>query len=129
MICTVLKQGSNICQVMQQNERIKCLGLFKHRVPKLLNLKNLTMMPNIKEISLFSILHLSFRYCYSRSFIAYLSRSLSSCTGMHSSFTTPISVWSPYTFINVLASNHAIKLVNTSTSTCHSTLDRWTIGN
>ena len=40
-----------------------------------------------------------------------------------------VSEWSPCTFINVLASNHVIKLVNTGTSTCHSTLDRWTIGN
>ena len=38
-------------------------------------------------------------------------------------------VESIYTFINVLASNYAIKLVNTGNSTCHSTLDRWTIGN
>ena len=32
------------------------------------------------------------------------------------SFTTSVSEWSPYTFISVLASNHAIKLVNTGTS-------------
>ena len=35
-----------------------------------------------------------------------------------------VSEWSPYTCIIVLASNHAIKLVNTGTRTCHSTLDR-----
>ena len=31
---------------------------------------------------------------------------------------------SPCTFINVLASNYVMKLVNTGTSTCQSTLDR-----
>ena len=35
-----------------------------------------------------------------------------------------VSEWSPCTFINMLASNHIMKLVNTITSTCHSTLDR-----
>ena len=42
-------------------------------------------------------------------------------------FMSFVSEWSPYafiTFINVPATNHAIKLVNTGTSTCHSTLDR-----
>ena len=34
-----------------------------------------------------------------------------------------VSEWSLCTFIHVLASNHAIKLVNTGTSTCHSTLN------
>ena len=34
-----------------------------------------------------------------------------------------VSEWSPCTFMNLLASNHVIKLVNTGTSTCHSTLD------
>ena len=33
------RRGSNIYWVVQQNERNKHLGLFKHRVPKLLNLK------------------------------------------------------------------------------------------
>ena len=32
-----------------------------------------------------------------------------------------VSEWSPCTFINVLASNQVIKLINTGTSTCHST--------
>ena len=31
-----------------------------------------------------------------------------------------VSEWIPCTFINVLASNHGIKLVNTCTSTCYS---------
>ena len=39
-----------------------------------------------------------------------------------------VSEWSSCTFINVLTPNHIIKLVNTGASTCHSTLDRWTIG-
>ena len=52
---SVLKLGSNtrrgsiICQVVQQNKRNKRLGPFKRRVPKLLNLINLKMLPNIKE--------------------------------------------------------------------------------
>ena len=40
-----------------------------------------------------------------------------------------VSEWRPCTCINVLASNHIIKLVNTDTRTCHSILDRLTIGN
>ena len=35
------RRGSNICWVVQQNQRNKCLGAFKCRVPKLLNLINL----------------------------------------------------------------------------------------
>ena len=52
---SVLKPGSNTCRgsnirgVVQQNERNKCLGLFKCRVPKLLTLINLKMVPNVKE--------------------------------------------------------------------------------
>ena len=34
-----------------------------------------------------------------------------------------VSEWSPCIFINVLASNHVIKLVNTGTSTYHSTVE------
>ena len=43
--------------------------------------------------------------------------------------TCYISEWSPCTCINVLASDHVIKLINTGNRTCHFTLDRWTIGN
>ena len=43
------RRGSNIHQVVQQNERNKRLGPFKHRVPKLLNLINLKIIPNNKE--------------------------------------------------------------------------------
>ena len=43
------RRGSNICRVVQQNERNKRLGPFKCQVPKLLNLINLKMVPNIKE--------------------------------------------------------------------------------
>ena len=46
---SVLKPGSNIRRVVQQNERNKRLGSFKRRVPKLLNLINLKMVPNVKE--------------------------------------------------------------------------------
>ena len=35
-------------------------------------------------------------------------------------------VESIYTFINVLANSHAIKLINTGADKCFSTLDRWT---
>ena len=42
-------RGSNICRVVQQNERNKCLGPFKFWVPTLLNLINLKMVPNVKE--------------------------------------------------------------------------------
>ena len=43
---SVLKPGSNIHWVVQQNERNKHLGPFKLQVPKLIKLK---MVPNIKE--------------------------------------------------------------------------------
>ena len=46
---SVLKRGSNTRWVVQQNERNKCLGPLKCRVPKLLNLINLKIVPNIKE--------------------------------------------------------------------------------
>ena len=80
------------------------------------------MVPNVKvKLFLISLLMFAspFGCCYSRSFIAYLSHSSSSRTGMHLRILLHKSVsGSPYTFINVLASNHAIKLVNTGTSTC-----------
>ena len=41
----------------------------------------------------------------------------------HDELACFFSEWCPYTFINVLASNHVIELVNTGTGTCHSTLD------
>ena len=52
---SVLKLGSNTCNgsnirwVVQQDERNKCMGPFKYRVPKLLNLINLKMVVNAKE--------------------------------------------------------------------------------
>ena len=42
------RRGSNIRRVEQQNERNKCLGSFKRRVSKLLNLINFQMVPNVK---------------------------------------------------------------------------------
>ena len=127
-------QGSNMYCEVQQNERNKCLGPFKRRVPKLLNLINLKMVPNVKENQL--ILDISLDVCISlwmllQSIVysVFIMLVIFWHRDALTSFTTPVSEWSPYTFINVLASNHAIKLVNTGTSTCHSTLDRWTIGN
>ena len=56
---SVLKPGSIIRRVVQQNERNKRMGPFKRRVPQLLNsrlnLINLKMVPNDKENYLFSI--------------------------------------------------------------------------
>ena len=45
---------------------------------------------------------------------------------LHSVLMHFASEWSPcsYTFINVLASNDAVKLISTSSGTCNSTLDR-----
>ena len=43
---------------------------------------------------------------------------------LEDALTRFVSEWSSCTFINVLASNHIIKLINTGTNTCHSTLDR-----
>ena len=128
-------RGSNICQVVQQNERNKCLGLFKRRVPKLLYLINLKKWcQTLRKISLFSISLLIFAFPFRMLlqlivysiFIAFV---IFPHQDALMSFTTPISEWSPYTFIKVLASNHTIKLINTGTSTCHSTLVRWTIEN
>ena len=54
-------RGSNVRLAVQQNERnnatIKTalsLGPFKHQVPKLLNVINLKMVPNISLFSIFS---------------------------------------------------------------------------
>ena len=43
------RSGSNICRVVQQNERNRRLGSFKCWVPKLLNLINLKIVLNHKE--------------------------------------------------------------------------------
>ena len=45
-----------------------------------------------------------------------------------------INEWSPYSFANMMASNHTIKLVSTGIGTCHSTYTlpwppRWTLEN
>ena len=99
---SVLKPGSNthrdsnICRVVQQHQRNKCLGPFKCRVQKLLNLINLKMMLNVKEISLFSIsllmfaspfrmLLLSIIYSVFITFVVFSHRDALT------SFTTPVS--------------------------------------
>ena len=125
-------RGSNICRVVQQNKWNKCLGPLKRRVPKLLNLMNIKMMSCIKDnklvlnISLDMCILLLDINCYSWSFTIYWPHLLSSSM---TELTRIVSDWCPYTFINMLASNHDIKLVNTGTGTCHSILDRWTLGN
>ena len=43
------RRGSNIRRIVQQNERNKHLGPFKHQVPKLLNLINLKKVLNVKQ--------------------------------------------------------------------------------
>ena len=43
------RRGSNIRRVAQQNKINKRLGPFKRRMPKLLNLINFKMVPNVKE--------------------------------------------------------------------------------
>ena len=109
-------RGSNILRVVQQNKinNYKCLGLFKRRVPTLLNLINIKMVPNL---SLFSISLLMFAsplwmllqliiYSVFTTFVVFAHRDV------FTSFTTLVSQWSLYTFINVLASNHTIKLIN-----------------
>ena len=42
----------------------------------------------------------------------------------HDTLLRFVREWSPYIFTNVLASNHAIKLVNIVTGSFHSNLDR-----
>ena len=121
-------RGSNICWVVQQNERNICLGPFKCRVPKLLNFISLKMVPNVKEIS-FSISLLMFASPFwmllqSIVYSIFITFVVFPQWDARTSFATPVSEWSPYTFINMLASNYAIKLLNTGTSTCHYTLDR-----
>ena len=49
------RRGSNICQVVQQNERNNRLGPFKRWVPKLLNLITLKLCQTLRKISLFLI--------------------------------------------------------------------------
>ena len=75
---SVLKPGSNTCRgsnihrVVQQNERNECLGPFKCWVPKLLNLINLKMVPNVKNNWL--ILDISVDVCISLSDVATVDR-------------------------------------------------------
>ena len=66
------RRGSNIRRVVQQNERNKCLGLFKRQVPKLLNLINLIMVPNINGNYL--IVDISLDVCISLPDIATVDR-------------------------------------------------------
>ena len=83
------------------------------------------MVPYIKKISLITISLLicdpPFRvllqlttYCAFIVFIVFMQNAL----------THFVSEWSLCTFVNMLASNDAIKLVNTVTSTCVSILDK-----
>ena len=66
------RRGSNICRIVQQNERNKCLGPFKCRVSKLLNLINLKMVPNDKENQF--ILDISLNVCISLLNVATVDR-------------------------------------------------------
>ena len=59
--CSYTRRGSNICQVVQQNEGNKCLGPFKCQVSKLFNLINVKMVPYIKENKL--IIDISLDMC------------------------------------------------------------------
>ena len=119
---SVLKQGSytrrssNICRVVQQNEENKCLGPFKCRVSKLFNLINVKMVLYIKENKL--IIDISLDMCILLSDIATVDRRSVFATCVVFQVMRLISERCPYTVINVLASNHAIKLVNNGTGTC-----------
>ena len=103
-----------VCQVVQQNKWIECLGLFKHWVLKLLNLINIRRCHTLRKISIFSNppwwVHPPFGYCYSRSFTAYLS--CDSCSLSSSMMHPYICQWlESMHFYNMLASNHTIKLI------------------
>ena len=111
------RRGSNIHRVVQQNEWNERLGPFKCRVPKLLNL--IYIMEN------WLILNISFDVCILFWMLIQLivySVFITFVVFPQDALVHFVSEWSPCTFINMLASNHVIKLVNTGTSTCHSPL-------
>ena len=90
------RRGSNIHWVVQQNERNKRLGPFKCQVPKLLNLINLKMVPNIKE-NYFN-LNISLDVCISLSDVAtvdiysiFITFVIFPHRDAFTSFTTPVS--------------------------------------
>ena len=66
------RRGSNIRQVVQQNEGNKCLGPFKRRVSKLFNLINVKMVLYIKENKL--IVNIPLDMCILLSDIATVDR-------------------------------------------------------
>ena len=108
--------------------------IFKCLVPKLLILINIKIVPYIKEtdhvfdISLDMYILLSNITTVDHLFTVYLSHSLS-CLPAWCTYASVCQWVEIYTFINMLVSNHTIEIVNTSNSTCHSTLNRWKIGN
>ena len=101
------RRGSNTCQVVQQNEWSKRLGPFKRRVPKLLNVINIKIMPYIKEKL---ILHTS---CTS-SFWMLLLLIIYSLFVKFIVFPLDALIWyyqwmESTHFVNVLACNHGIE--------------------
>ena len=108
----IYTRGSNMQQVVQQNEWNKCLGLFICWVLKLLSLISNEQCHTLGRISVFLI----FLLMCASSFWMVLQSIIYSIFVMFVVFpqdalTHFISEWSPYTFTNMLASNHAIKLV------------------
>ena len=118
-------RDSNICRVVQQNEWNKC------RVPKLLNPLHIKMVPYNKKNE-----HI-LDTCISLDMWILLLKIATVNHLQHICHISPLDIptwctymfYQSYNFINVLAFMHAIKLINSDTGTCHSTLDKWTIGN
>ena len=93
---------------------------------KLLNFINVKVVPYIKKNQLILNISLDVRILLlDVATVNHLQHIYHVCclpTGCNCMFFA--SEQSPCTFINVLTSNHTIKLVNTGTSTCYSTLNR-----
>ena len=105
-------RGSNMQQIAQQDEWNKCLGLFRCWVLKLLSSISNKQCHTLRKISVFLISPL---ICAS-SFWMLLQSIIYNIFIMFVVFpqdalTHFVSEWSPWTVINMLASNHAIKLV------------------
>ena len=106
------RRGLNIHWVVQQNEWNKCLDPFKHRVPKLLNLINIKIALWKISLSSISLLMCASSFWMLIQSIVY-SVFITFVVFPQNALTRFVSEWSPCTFINVLASNHVIKLINT----------------
>ena len=92
---------------------------------KVVKLMSIKMVPYVKEKEL--ILDISLNICIPFLILRQLivnSVITTFVVFQHDTLTHFVNEWSPYTFLNILDSNHTIELINTGTVTCYSTPDK-----